>query len=304
MPPPPALAQSIKTAGVNVSQALFNPVKASSGQFNLLLFGAPGVGKGTFGKLIQRDFAFQPFSTGDYFRDVIKQAKLARGPLDPFTQSISELLASGRLVDDQTVIDIVRRLKEHPETFADGRYAGAPGLILDGVPRTIRQAEMLSEFADIDLVLNFYNREDILLQKLAGRRVCPECNKGFNVADVNSNGYVMAPLLPEGDDPTVCDADHGQTDIVPIKLVTRPDDKEDVILKRLELYEKETLPILDYYKTQTNARVVDFEAKRGKADYHLVEAVLAEALGDQREQLTATAQAYLGGAGSSSARRI
>ena len=107
------------------------------------------------------------------------------------------------------MIEIVRQLKESPETFMDGEFAGAPGLILDGVPRTVRQAEMLSEFTDIDLILNFHNRDDILMEKLMGRRMCPDCNKNFNVADINtSDGYVMPPLLPRGQDHTVCDSHH------------------------------------------------------------------------------------------------
>ena len=86
-----------------------------------------------------------------------------------------------------------------------GIYDNTAGLILDGVPRTLKQAEMINKFMDIDLVLNFYNRDDILMQKIIGRRVCPCCGKNFNVADVNSDGYVMAPLLPKGPDPTICD---------------------------------------------------------------------------------------------------
>lgn len=159
-------------------------------------------------------------------------------------------MKSGALVDDQTVIGIVRELKENPETFMDGQFAGAPGLILDGVPRTVRQAEMLSEFSEIDLILNFTNRDDILMQKLMGRRVCPECNKNFNVADINSeDGYIMPPLLPKGGDPTVCDnPDHEH----PVKLMMREDDTEDIIKRRLDLYKEETLPILDFYKRNTD----------------------------------------------------
>lgn len=117
--------------------------------FNLLLFGAPGVGKGTFGKLIQKDFKFKPFSTGDYFREVIKMADSYESSeeseggqmpvLDPFTQQISEILSSGKLVDDHIVIDIVKNLIEHPDTFLGGQYKNAKGrLILDGIPRTVK----------------------------------------------------------------------------------------------------------------------------------------------------------------------
>ena len=121
---------------------------------------------------------------------------------------------------------------------------------MDGVPRTVRQAKMLSEFLDIDLIMNFTNRDDILMEKIMGRRVCPECNKNFNVADINTeDGYIMPPLLPKGDDHSICDnPDHQH----PIKLVTRADDTEDIIKRRLDLYKEETLPILDFYKRNTN----------------------------------------------------
>lgn len=108
----------------------------------------------------------------------------------------------------------------------DGAFADTKGILYDGVPRTLKQAELLSEFKQIDMVINFINKEEVIIQKLAGRRLCPVCNKNFNIADVHTEcGYRMDPLLPKGDDPTVCDEDHGS----PVKLITRPDDQEDVI---------------------------------------------------------------------------
>ena len=86
---------------------------------------------------------------------------------------------------------------------------------------------------DVDLVLNFYNTDEILMQKLMGRRVCTCCSKNFNVTDINKDGYVMPPLLPKGNDPTICDdISHSS----PVKLVTREDDREDIVLERIELY--------------------------------------------------------------------
>ena len=110
---------------------------------------------------------------------------------------------------------------------------------------------MLNQFVQVDLIFHFIAREDVLIQKLCGRRVCPDCNKNFNVASVNTDGYVMEPLLPNGD-PTMCDA-HG---IKRVKLITREDDKEHIIRSRLETYKSETLPILDYYKRNTATPVI------------------------------------------------
>ena len=125
--------------------------------------------------------------------------------MDAFSQNISEILKSGKLVDDQIVVDIVKNLKQSPETFMDGAFSEAPGLILDGVPRTVTQAKLLQDFLEIDLIVNFFNRDDILMEKMMARRVCPSCNKNFNIADIDRDGYVMGPLLPKGPDPTVCD---------------------------------------------------------------------------------------------------
>jgi adenylate kinase len=87
----------------------------------------------------------------------------------------------------------VKNIKASPE------FTKHMGLILDGVPRTLNQASMLSESGfKIDLIINFFNREEILLQKLMGRRVCPSCQKNYNVADINTaDGYKMKPLLPK-----------------------------------------------------------------------------------------------------------
>lgn len=74
------------------------------------------------------------------------------------------------------------------------------GLILDGVPRTIEQAVMIKDILKIDLVFNFFNRDEILIEKLMGRRVCPSCNRNYNVADIRTDdGYIMKPLLPKKD---------------------------------------------------------------------------------------------------------
>lgn len=101
-----------------------------------MLFGAPGVGKGTFANMIQKDFDFKPFSTGDYFRHIIKKAKEG-SELDAFSSQINEIITSGKLVDDQIVINIMKQLKDN-QSFMNGEFYGQSGLILDGVPRTVK----------------------------------------------------------------------------------------------------------------------------------------------------------------------
>jgi len=86
----------------------------------------------------------------------------------------------------------------------------------------------------------------------------------------------MAPLLPAGDDPTICDGDHES----PVKLITRKDDTAEVITERLEIYKEQTLPILSFFKEQPNTEVIDFEAKRGKADYPQLKDILVGRLSE------------------------
>ena len=97
---------------------VFTPLQKA----NLMLFGAPGVGKGTFAKMIQKDFDFKQFSTGDYFRHIIKQSETV-GDLDDFQRNLTDTLKSGKLVDDEVVIDILNRLSKHPEEFMEGAFA-------------------------------------------------------------------------------------------------------------------------------------------------------------------------------------
>lgn len=100
---PPLSAQSLKSLVSNTQslQGLMSRRLAQNApKANLMLFGAPGVGKGTFAKMIQKDFDFKPFSTGDYFRHIVKMSKSNGENLDAFSQQISNILASGKLVDD------------------------------------------------------------------------------------------------------------------------------------------------------------------------------------------------------------
>lgn len=232
-------------------------------QLNLMLFGAPGVGKGTYSKLIEKEFDIVTFSMGDYFRGLLKEEK----PGDPFLQNLRTILKEGKFVDDKLVVDIVNKVRK------EDRLAKHMGLILDGVPRTINQAQMLKDSGlKVDLIIDFFNRDEILLQKLNSRRVCPKCNRNYNIADINTpDGYKMKPLLPKKKHDE-CDDCPGQ------KLEQREDDKDAVILDRLKLYKDKTAPILEFYKKSGDTKVVAFEAKKGVDDYPAVKQILKDAL--------------------------
>ena len=118
---------------------------------------------------------------------------------------------------------------------------------------------------NIDLVFNFFNTDSILLEKLMGRRVCPSCNRNYNVADIDRDGYRMKPLLPKKS-PHHCD------DCESVHLVVRDDDKENIIMERLQIYKQKTEPILEYYSKTT--KVVNFEAKKGVDDFPELKVIL------------------------------
>ena len=176
-----------------------------------------------------------------------------------------ETLRKGHFVDDATAIEVIRQARTVD-------HADEDVLILDGMPRTVSQAKSLQqEDISVDLIMNFTNRDDILLEKLMGRRVCPVCNRNYNVAEIDRDGYYMKALLPEKD-PKMCD------DCPGVHLVVRDDDKENIIRERMEIYREKTEPILDFYKRETNTMVIDFEAKRGVDDFPKMKALLEEGL--------------------------
>ncbi len=212
-------APSFSTLGVMANESVVGPV---------ILLGPPGAGKGTQAKLIASTFGIPQISTGDLLREHVKR----QTPLGNAAKSIIE---RGELVPDELVMNMVAdRLHE-----ADC----VRGFILDGFPRTVRQAEWLDEFLKkersgrdavaqaacappvvIRLIVE-YNR---LLQRIAGRRTCPSCGRIYNV-------YLQPPKV-EG----ICDLDGAP-------LIGRPDDREEVVAERLRAYERQTLPLVDYY---------------------------------------------------------
>lgn len=191
---------------------------------NMVLLGPPGVGKGVYCSMFEKDLKLKTFSTGEFSR-VLLQSKQ-----DPehsiFTKEelkeIEARVKRGELLSDDTVNKIVMpQIKE----------AQKNGMIFDGYPRTLKQAEFLNSHLRIDIAFNLTLRHDILVRKLLGRRVCPQCKKSFNVENVNEGEYVMPPMLPKHGDPCTCD-----TCTLPngsrVNLITRHDDTREVIERR------------------------------------------------------------------------
>ena len=188
---------------------------------NLVLLGAPGVGKGTQAKLIMKKYAIPQISTGDILREAVRE----RSPLGLKAQ---EYMNKGLLVPDEVVIGIIEeRLKSQD---------CKKGFILDGFPRTIPQAESLDEVMrrlsiDLDFVVNFELKEDILIKRLSGRRICEGCGTMYNV-------YFNPPR-----EDAVCD-------VCGKKLFQRKDDHLETIKERLKVYRAQTMPLIGYYQTK------------------------------------------------------
>ena len=216
----------------------------------IILLGAPGAGKGTQAKLIAAVYAIPQVSTGDLFRE-----NVAKGT--DLGQKVKSVLARGELVSDDLVDDMVAQRLSLPDVTR--------GFILDGFPRTVGQAQWLDGYlknrqardgglapfsaisAVVVQIVVGYNQ---LLQRITGRRSCPTCGRIYNVH--------FQPPKVEG----ICDVDGG-------RLVVRPDDTEAVVAERLKAYEKQTLPLVEYYKAK--GQLVDVNGDQP------VEAVAAEA---------------------------
>jgi adenylate kinase len=197
-------------------------------KLNWVFLGAPGVGKGTYASRMAKQMGVPHISMGDLVRAEIK-GETAMG------KEMKAIAASGKLVPDALVLDILKaRIKR-------GEESGERGFLLDGFPRTVPQAETLGEMVEVTQVLNLTLREDILVEKCCGRRECGECGKAFNIADIKSEKpgeptIIMPPLNP----PDKCMG----------KMTQRPDDTEEVVRARLQVYKDATVPVEDYYRSK------------------------------------------------------
>ena len=185
---------------------------------NIILMGPPGAGKGTLAKQLKDELNLVHISTGDMFRDAIK----AQTELGKLAQSY---INRGDLVPDDVTIGLVRERLSQPDC--------ANGFLLDGFPRTLPQAEALSEMTkeisrEIDVVVNLDCDNAELVRRISGRRVCRNCGAPYHVV-------TLKPKV-EG----VCDLCGGE-------LYQRKDDNEEALKVRLEHYVQDTKPLLDYY---------------------------------------------------------
>ncbi len=191
---------------------------------NLILLGAPGAGKGTQAEILCKKLNIPSISTGNILRAAIKDGT-------PTGIQAKSYIDAGQLVPDEVIIGILN------ERIACGDCAN--GFILDGVPRTIAQAEAMEKAGiEIDAVIAIEISEDEILRRMSGRRVCEACGSSFNMDAI--------PPRVEG----VCDNCGG-------KLIQRKDDTPETVHKRLEVYHKETKPLVGYYAERGLLKVVE-----------------------------------------------
>jgi len=211
-----------------------------------ILLGPPGAGKGTQAVKIVEKYGVPHISTGDIFRENIKNGT-------ELGKKAQEYMNKGELVPDDLVCDLATSRLLEPDC--------AEGFLLDGFPRTVYQAEKLDEFlkehdSKIDVVLNLAVEKDELITRLTGRRVCKVCGASFHIVSV--------PPKEEG----VCDHCGGE-------LIQRPDDNLETVTNRIDVYDSQTKPLVDYYEKAGNIATID-----GATDLDSVFADIVKAIGE------------------------
>ena len=188
---------------------------------NIIFLGPPGAGKGTQAQRICAALNIPQISTGDILRRAIKEQT-------PTGLKAKSYIDAGKLVPDEVIIDIVK------DRLAQDDCQN--GYILDGFPRTVKQAEALSGFATIDVALNLSLPDEMIIRRLSGRRVCLKCGGTYHISSLNGR-----------EDCEAC----GE------KLVQRKDDSPETIQNRLNVYAAQTAPLIDFYEKEGLLKTVE-----------------------------------------------
>jgi adenylate kinase len=199
----------------------------------IVFLGAPGSGKGTQSQRLVERHGIPQISTGDLLRAHVKQGT-------DLGLAAKAVMDAGKLVDDATILGMVRERLAEPDV--------ARGFILDGFPRTLAQADGLGELLrdigqPLDAVVLFNMDSAELVRRISGRRTCQDCGRVFNVH-----------TAPPGTPPPC-----GQCNDQP-RLVQRPDDSQATVAKRLAVYEEQTRPLVDYYRSRGLLREIEADA--------------------------------------------
>ena len=198
--------------GYTDAEVKVSPEKTTGGAcMNLIFLGPPGAGKGTMAQLLMKEMGIPQISTGDMLRQAMKAGT-------EMGLSAKRYIEAGELVPDEVVIGIVKDRLQAEDC--------KNGYILDGFPRTVKQAEALGAFAKIDVALNIALDDEVIIKRLGGRRVCLKCGATYHVSTLGGKDTCAA-----------C----GE------KLVQRKDDAPETVKNRLAVYATSTAPLIDYY---------------------------------------------------------
>lgn len=194
----------------------------------IVLLGPPGAGKGTQAKSISNRYSIPHISTGDIFRKNISENT-------PLGIEAKKYMDNGQLVPDEVTINMLKDRLQHDDC--------KNGYLLDGFPRTVHQAETLQEFLKdrdekIDTALLIEVPMDFILERMTGRRVCPSCGASYHVK------FNPTKIQSKCD---VCGSD----------VIQRKDDVEETVKERLDVYQRQTQPLIDFYKDKDQLSVVD-----------------------------------------------
>lgn len=191
---------------------------------NFIFLGPPGAGKGSLAVKVAEDYKIPHISTGDIFRANIKEKT-------PLGIKVKAIIDSGSLVSDDLTFELVKDRLSKDDC--------KNGFILDGFPRTIPQADLLSSVCPDVVVVNFQTKDEVVIKRLSTRRVCKACGANYNV--------LTLPPKKEG----VCDKCSGE-------IIQRDDDKQESILHRMDVYRKQTEPLIKYYTEK--GKIQNFDA--------------------------------------------
>ena len=207
---------------------------------NLILLGAPGAGKGTQAELLVKKLQIPSISTGNMLREAMRNGT-------ELGKQVKNLMEAGQLVSDDVILSIVAERVAQPDC--------KNGFILDGVPRTLAQAEALdAKGIQIDHVVSIEIDDAVIEGRMTGRRVCSKCGASYHI--------VANPTKVEG----VCDACGGET-------VIRKDDEPETVRKRLEVYHASTEVLKDYYAKQGKLLLVEGNQSIEDANAEIIKAL-------------------------------
>lgn len=194
----------------------------------IVLLGPPGAGKGTQAKSISNRYSIPHISTGDIFRSNISENT-------PLGVEAKKYMDNGQLVPDEVTINMVKDRLQQDDC--------KNGYLLDGFPRTVHQAEALQEFLQerqekIDTALLIEVPMNFILERMTGRRVCPSCGASYHMK--------FNPTKTQG-----------KCDVCGSDVIQRKDDSEETVNERLDVYQRQTQPLIDFYKERNQLSVVD-----------------------------------------------